>query len=150
MKIKFNWGTGIFLFYTVFASVLFFSVYKSTQFDHSLVVDEYYRQDLAYQDQYDRLQNTQALEQPLRMQWSTTEKQLNLRFPETLNGIPEGEIVFYRPDNKSMDWQLPIAVDKNATMTVDMAKLPVGRWKVQVYWHAGEVPYYNERIIDLR
>jgi hypothetical protein len=150
MKIEFNWGTGIFIFYVLFASVLFFSVYQSTKVDNSLVVDNYYEHDLAYQSQYDRLENATKLKEPLRMKWQSEEKALLLAFPTDLAGTATGQIAFYRPDDKSMDWQLPIAVDEAGEMKVQMAKLPVGRWKVKVYWEAAGTPYFAEKIVDLR
>mgnify|MGYP000391809356 CR=1 FL=1 len=150
MKIEFNWGTGIFIFYVLFASVLFFSVYESTKVDHSLVVENYYEQDLAYQSQYDRLENSSKLAEPLRMKWQSAEKALLMSFPTDLAGSATGQIAFYRPDDKSMDWQLPIEVDEAGEMNVQMAKLPVGRWKLKVYWEAAGTPYFAEKIVDLR
>ncbi|WP_367389559.1 FixH family protein [Lewinella sp. LCG006] len=150
MKIEFNWGTGIFVFYVLFASVLFFSVYESTKVDHSLVVDNYYEEDLAYQNQYDRLANSAQLKEPLGMKWQRDEKQLLLTFPKDLAATTTGQVAFYRPDDKSMDWQLPIALNDAGEMNVQMAKLPVGRWKVKVYWDAAGTPYFAEKIVDLR
>ena len=56
---KINWGTGIAIFYTLFASVLVMVVIKSKQYDHSLVVDNYYEEDLHYQSHFDKLVNSQ-------------------------------------------------------------------------------------------
>lgn len=149
--ITFNWGTGIFLFYTVFASVLFFAVYESTKHDNSLVVDNYYDYDLAYQQHYDRLENTARLDEPFRIQWSATDKQLTLQFPSLFTNTElTGDITFYRPDDKSLDWSLPITMDEANEMTVDLSKLPIGRWKAKVQWEAEEVPYFAERTIDVR
>jgi hypothetical protein len=148
--ITFNWGTGIFLFYAIFAGVLFYSVYRSTQYDHSLVVDNYYDYDLSYQKHYDRLENTASLAEPLAMQWDSDSKKLNLAFPSVITAPISGELKFYRPDDKSLDWALPIGVDDTNAMEVDLRSLPVGRWKVQVNWEAADKPYFSERIIDLR
>lgn len=148
--ITFNWGTGIFLFYTVFASVLFYAVYESTKHDNSLVVENYYDYDLAYQQQYDRLENTAMLEEPFRIQWSSSDKQLTLQFPALFEGTElEGDISFYRPNNKSLDWSLPISIDEANEMAVDLSKLPEGRWKAQVMWEAEGTPYFAERTIDI-
>jgi hypothetical protein len=43
---KFNWGTGIAIFYIIFVVSLVFQVFKSRQYDHSLVVDNYYEEDI--------------------------------------------------------------------------------------------------------
>ena len=148
--ITFNWGTGIFLFYTIFAGALFFVVYQSTKYDNSLVVDNYYDYDLAYQQQYDRLQNAANLEVPLKIQWASSEQELTLQFPPQIEAEISGELAFYRPDNKSLDWSLPIATDEANQMKVNLSKLPRGRWKTKVIWEAAAVPYFGERTIDLR
>ena len=62
---KLNWGTGIAAFYLLFMVVLLSFVIKSRSYDHSLVTTNYYEQDLKYQQQYDKLANTLALDHPL-------------------------------------------------------------------------------------
>lgn len=138
------------MFYTVFAGVLIFVVYKSTQVDHSLVVENYYDHDLAYQGHYDRLANTANLDEPLTLEWSSETKKFTLNFPTAMEETIGGEVAFYRPNNKSLDWGVPIAVDDRNNMELDLSKVPAGRWKVKVNWEAGGVPYFAERILDLR
>ena len=65
---KFNWGTGIFLFYTFFAVTLFFQVYQSTQYDNHLVVDNYYEKDIQYQVQYEKIANSLGLEEKVAIE----------------------------------------------------------------------------------
>ncbi|MEL7247525.1 MAG: FixH family protein [Bacteroidota bacterium] len=148
--LTFNWGHGIFLFYVIFASVLFYAVYRSTKHDNSLVVENYYEYDLAYQGQYDRLQNSANLSEPLLMQWTSSDKHFKLQFPAEITSDISGEIQFYRPDNKSLDWAIPLVVNETNQMPIDLSKTPAGRWTVKVYWEAAEKPYFAERILDIR
>ena len=53
---KINWGTGIFIFYSLFVGALVFQLVKSFQYDNSLVVENYYEKDLNYQEQYNKIQ----------------------------------------------------------------------------------------------
>ena len=55
---KFNWGHGITLFYIVFVGTLVTVLIKSFGVDHSLVVDDYYAKDIAYQSQFDKSVNS--------------------------------------------------------------------------------------------
>ena len=64
---KINWGTGIAIFFSVFVLSLVYQVYRSTQYDHSLVSDQYYADDLRYQEHYDKLANAQSLEKDLQI-----------------------------------------------------------------------------------
>jgi nitrogen fixation protein FixH len=150
MPITFNWGTGIFVFYCLFASVLFFSVYKSTQYDHSLVVDNYYEQDLAYQDQFDRIANSKALVQKVKIELQTPTKQVKLAFPADLSAPLTGKLLFYKANNKALDWELPLMTDGDNQMLVSIGQLPPGRWKLQIHWEAGGKAYYDEKILDLK
>ena len=148
--LTFNWGHGIFLFYVIFASVLFYAVFRSTQYDHSLVVDNYYEYDLAYQEQFERLENTAQLSDPLLMNWIKDTKQFGLIFPAEITSTISGVIHFYRPDKKSLDWSIPLVVNEGNEMPIDLSKVPTGRWKVKILWEAGGIPYFNERTLDLR
>ncbi|MEZ4984250.1 MAG: FixH family protein [Saprospiraceae bacterium] len=150
MKFTFNWGTGIFLTYTIFALALFFTVYKSTQYDNSLVVDDYYAKDLAYQEQYDRLQNSALLPEKVKLGWASAEKKVTLDFPDDLAANVAGTAFFYRPDNKSLDWSVPLRVDAEGLQTIDLSKSPAGRWKLQCAWEADGKTYFDERIIDVK
>lgn len=149
MKFTFNWGHGIFAFYTVFAGVLFFSVYKSTQHNNTLVVEDYYAQDLAYQGQYERLQNSLNLPEKVKINWQSANKTVHLAFPDEVVN-PTGTVAFYRPDNKDLDWQMPLRLDTLGQMDIDLSRLPAGRWKLQCIWDAEGTPYFDEKTLDIR
>ncbi|MCB0704947.1 MAG: FixH family protein [Saprospiraceae bacterium] len=145
---KFNWGTGIFLFYSLFAGMLVFQVIKSTQYDHSLVVDEYYKEDLAYQAKYDRIQNSMNLPEPLRIEYDQEKELVLLFFPYPGEGIT-GEVLFYRPSTMDLDIQFGLQVDADGKMLIPTKLLTSGRWKVEVNWTFQDTQYYDEKAVDL-
>ena len=64
MKIKINWGTGIVIAIVSFMSFIIFLVVSMTtnqEFNHDLVVEEYYKQELSFQDQLNWETNSQNL-----------------------------------------------------------------------------------------
>lgn len=143
---KFNWGTGIFLFYTVFAASLFFQVFASTQFQHDLVEENYYEKDLAYQSRFDRMVNSQQNKKPLRINYSSVEKMVHFSFPT--NGIPiNGNIRFYRANDGAKDVKLDIQTTADGTMSVPVSTFVPGRWKVEVEWERAGVQYYDSKNI---
>ena len=114
---KFNWGHGIFVFYVVFVGAVVTALVASFGVDHSLVVDDYYAQDLAYQSQYDKTSN--ALRSNAVAVDNDKQKQaLTINFEETqkVNGF----VNFYRPSDKSEDFK--VKLDDNAT-TIPTDKL---------------------------
>ena len=50
-----NWGTGIAIFYGTFMVIMITFVIKSRSVDHSLVMDNYYEEDINYQSHMDKL-----------------------------------------------------------------------------------------------
>lgn len=140
---KFNWGTGIFIFYSLFAISLFYQVYKSTQYDNSLVVDNYYEKDLNYQTQYDKIVNSQTLINPLKIDYRENEKLIELRFPKEIDGVT-GTVLLYRAANKTMDVSLPIILDKEHKMVLNSEKFSDGFWRVEVDWNASGKDYFDK------
>ncbi len=143
---KLNWGTSIAIFYSLFALTMVGFVIKSKSFDHDLVVDDYYAKDLAYQQQYDKLTNSKALSSDLTI--GKVGQAVQLVFPKEIQQ-PNGDILFYRADDKSKDFSLKIAADTNGMQLVPTNQLTPGRWTVKVDWEAGGKPFYTEKIVIL-
>jgi hypothetical protein len=143
---KLSWGTGIAIFYSVFVIVLVLVVIKSTSFDNSLVTDDYYQKDLEYQTQIDKETNSQSLATDLTVRYSDSEKNIRFTFPQDLGTIG-GKILFFRPSNATLDFELPIQVNENLEQVVSAQDLLPGLWRVKVDWNAGGKDYYKEETI---
>lgn len=141
--IKINWGQGIAIFYVLFASVLITALVASRSVDHSLVVDDYYAQDLAYQNQYNKTTNTIRANK-VKIQYDRQAAQLTLDFKEAQQ--IKGEIQFYRPSDKSQDFTKVI---DHHLMNISTSELISGKWKVKVDWTEGNQAYYWEETLYL-
>ena len=53
---KFNWGHGILLFFIIFVGSMLTVLWLSFGVDHSLVRDDYYDEDIHYQETFDKKQ----------------------------------------------------------------------------------------------
>lgn len=145
---KFNWGTGIFLTYTLFAVVLFWFVYQSTKHDNSLVVDNYYEQDLQYQQQYERMQRANSLSTPVKVQFDQSATSVVVSFPEEI-AAPTGSIHFYRPSDQRFDFRLDVAIDETHKQLIPVKGKLGGRWIVKILWQENGEEYYVERDLVL-
>ncbi len=145
---KWNWGTGIAVFYTLFVLIMVFMVYKTTTYDHSLVVDDYYAKDLAYQNHYDKLENSKNSSDDLEITQNNKDQIVEFRFPKE-SGKIVGEILFYRPSDKSQDIVLKIFPNPDNTMIVPTSRLEKGLWKIKVDWKINDKPFYKERTLRL-
>lgn len=145
---KFNWGHGIALVYTVFAGVLVFFVIKSTQHDHSLVVENYYEEDLNYQQHFKKLENSKALINDITINHDPASQNIKIQFPKEQGKIA-GTIHFYRPSDKSKDLKVKIELDQNFEQSLPVSQLSSGLWKVKVDWQADGKPFYTEETVVL-
>lgn len=145
---KFNWGTGIAVFFTAFVLALVFQVYKSTQYDHSLVSDHYYADDLAYQQHYDKLANAQQLREDLRI-WNKIQKEeVELAFPAEFSEV-KGEVYFFCPSDRSSDFRVAVQPGPEHIQRIPTRGLRRGLWRVKVDWQAGGKAFYKEETITL-
>ena len=145
---KFNWGHGIALFYIVFASVLIYFVVQSTQHDHSLVVENYYEEDLKYQQHYEKLENSKGLKIDVTISHEPNSENIKIQFPKE-KGTVSGTILFYRPSDKSKDVKIKIEPDQNFEQSLPVSALSPGLWKLKVDWQAGGIPFYKEETVIL-
>ena len=144
---KLNWGTGIAIFYGTFMVVMILFVIKSRNVDHSLVMDNYYEQDIRYQAHMNKVANSQSLETDLAIN-KVAGRQVELKFPDLAENIT-GEVWFYRPNDSSRDFKMDITPNDSGIFKVNTEDLLPGRWRVKVEWQAGENAYYKEKELYL-
>ena len=141
---KFHWGHGIFIFFVFYVGILMIAVFKSRQIDHSLVVDEYYKQDLAYQAHYDKLMNAGNAKKDFEISADENGKHLII-FND--GDEKQGSITFYNPSNKSKDLVLPLNGEHGNDIMIIHEILSPGKWKVQADWVALGTAYFVEKEI---
>lgn len=142
---KFNWGTGIALFYTCFAGMMIFFVIKSKTYDHSLVQDDYYAADLAYQERYDKMVNEH--QENLQIEYNDAAQELTLHFPTATDEV-EGNVLFFRPSNSKEDRQIALNINEQQ-QRISTQELSTGLWKLKVDWSANGKAYYKEMTLVL-
>lgn len=145
---KWNWGYGIALFYLIFVGALVYQVWKSTQYDHALVSEQYYQDDLNYQQHYNKLVNTRNLQQDLLILEDDNRHLIKLHFPAELGQV-SGEVRFFCPSASHHDFSVPVRTDDRGIQLVSTQDLRPGMWRIKVDWQAAGTPYYNEEIVQL-
>lgn len=142
-----NWGKGIAIFYSLFAATMIFAVIRSTQYDNSLVSDKYYQDDIAYQQQYNRIKNSQELEIPLAVQYDKESEKLTLAFPPNMPAI-KGTIHLFCPSSSEEDVKVPIELEEGSHLQVlALNGLKKGLWKVKIQWNGAGQEFYDEKTI---
>lgn len=140
---KFTWGTGIAIVYSVFVLGMLGAVFASRRYDPGLVQKDYYSLDIHYQDRLDRKQNAAQLGDRLYIGYEAAQAVIAIQFPPEL-GVPTGEIKLFRSATLTDDRTLNVAPDARGRMEVPASKLQQGVWNLEMEWEAGGKKYYNE------
>jgi hypothetical protein len=143
-----NWGTKIAIFYTTFVVVILSAVVKSTFHRWDLVTEDYYGEEIKYQTQIDKMNNTKALGQQPTMQ--VEGQTIKVAFPEQLltsNII--GKINFYKPSDKALDFEAAISLDKQGKQYITPTITQKGKYTAQLNWTVNGIDYYKEFFLFL-
>lgn len=142
-----NFGHKIAIVYTLFVvfivSLVTFCV---KQKDIFLVSSDYYKKEIAYQDEIDKYANARGLTRPVKIVVSG--EFLTFEFPEELQGA-SGEIHFYRPSDANLDFKVPVRIDPDHTQKVAVGRLVKGQWVVKMEWSKDGKNYLKEEKIIL-
>lgn len=145
---KLNWGTGIVLAFIGFISFIMYFVITmmtSENYNTSLVTEDYYKEELEYQNDIDKEHSAKKL--TANVTWQRTEKGLEISFPETMdtNQIT-GKVFLYRPSNEHVDFETAISLS-NHNLLIPDKRLLDGRWNIKVDWqYNGKSYLYKEEI----
>jgi hypothetical protein len=145
-----SWGTKIAIIYGGFvAFIIGMVVLCVKQDDIHLVSKEYYKEEIAYQDQIDKLTNTQQLHGQMGFQYEGNEQKVEFFFPKSLSDA-SGEILFFRPSDARKDVKVAVQMDANGRQVVPVANLDKGLWKVKVKWAARDKEYFSEETLIIQ
>jgi hypothetical protein len=142
-KIKFDWGTGIFIFIVLFLLANAFVIYKSFQQKNDLVAEEYYPAGLEYQKQIDRFAKANALSGKITI----TEDPLGLviYYPPDLKGKDlKGEVVFFRPSDEDADFNDSIRFDTTMKQRIPGDRFINGKYVAKFFWKMDGKEFANE------
>lgn len=145
---KISWGTAIVMAIASFISfIMFFVVTMSTDeaYSHDLVVEEYYKTELTFQEQLDKTRNATLLSENIKLE--KTSEGITISFPEELEFSKiKGNVFLYRPSNKRLDFEIPLSLSSNQLLVPD-GDLPGGRWNIIIDWaYENEAYYFKEDI----
>jgi nitrogen fixation protein FixH len=149
MKFKISWPTGIVLALSAFIIFILSFVFKATflpEYDHHLVSDDYYKDEMNYQQEIDKLNKAAALNEDVSL--TKVAEGLLIKFPAEFD--PEkiaGTISFQRPSNDKIDFQLPIKLTTTDYLILDN-QLVQGIWNVKIEWTTNSITYlFKEKLM---
>lgn len=140
-----NWGKGLALALASFAALMAWFIVKASQEPEPLVTEQYYEQELKYQERIDDIARARTIG-PVRM--DVTRGTVRILFPEEVHGRSiSGDLLLQRPNDPSKDRRVMVRPDAKGDFGTDGMQLVPGRYNAQLEWRADGVTYYTEERI---
>jgi hypothetical protein len=137
---KFNWGHGLFLFYTLFVIAVITVLIASTKVERNMVMEDYYSLDLAYQQHYDKVKNA-SNENVVKIEYDGIDKLIS--FISLDNRPFEADALFYRPSNSQLDFKKSLNQDSK----ISTKDLKIGLWVIKLDYRIEGKEYFIEQKI---
>ncbi|WP_375586415.1 FixH family protein [Cyclobacterium xiamenense] len=140
-----NWGNGIILVFVGFVAVMATMVtICMKQDDLHLVTDNYYEEEIKYQEHIDKVSNSlDAAKKALSFDPRNNVLTLNLPVGAA------GELHLFRPSDARMDRKIAIDIQNEAANTVNLNSLQPGYWRVKLTWEEKGQAFFEEKKIDI-
>ncbi len=149
MKIKLNWGFGVVVAFVSFIGFIMYfviSMSADNKYSHDLVANDYYKRELNYQKKIDATKNAKNLKENIKIE--RVKEGLRIIFPVQFDVKNiKGKVFLYRPSNKQLDFEMPIAVSDSSYLLMPDKRLLDGRWNIIVDWTYKEQSYLFKKEI---
>lgn len=140
-----NFGKWIVVAFVLFAIFIGTLVAVCIKQDVSLVSKSYYKDELAYQDQIKRMDNTRKLgEKPVISKLDNNRIQVAFGKPMQ---IQQGQIKFFCPSNPAMDKDFDLDMAHDNTQTFETGSFQKGMYKAKLIWTMDGKEYYYEEVV---
>jgi len=141
-----NWGKGIVISFVLFAVFIGVLVTVCVKQDVNLVSKNYYTDELAYQQQIERINNTSQLQE--KPDIHVVNGVIEVKFNQ-FNVMDKGEIKLFRPSDVRLDKQFTLQSAGDTSQQFDVSSLPGGMYRLKMLWSMNGKEYYVENMITL-
>lgn len=143
-----NWGWKIAIFLTCFIAFIMYMVIYSFTTTNDLVAEDYYNQEIQYQQNIDAQKNALPFSDNVTI--NSDAENVVIQFPDNFDiKYTDGEISFYRPDNAKFDKKFSLDLNQNKNQNIEKSKIVPGFYKVTIQFTDGENLYLMNKDIWL-
>jgi hypothetical protein len=146
MNIKWNWGTKLALWITVFILFMLGLVFMTIMNDVTLVEKDYYPKGLDYQNRINEMENAKLVNASFKVK--QLENEIEIQFPNV--NADSGTIYFFRPSNNQMDRMIRFDDSDNGVKHLDISDFHKGKYVMKISWKSANKAYYLEQVMTLR
>ena len=142
---KFNWGTGIFIFIILFLIVTMAGIIFSLRQNNDLVEKDYYDKGADYSHQIE-INKRSAIYQD-SISFTDRENYIVVKAsPELCKSTASINVYFFRPSDKEKDYTIAFNTSSDSIL-VEKSKLAHGRYLVKLSWEKNSETYMIEKDI---
>ncbi len=144
---KWNWGTKIMISFLLFGVFIMYMVVQAFREDFDLVSENYYQDELAYQERIIERSNLYKSGEEIAI--SLQNRDVLFIYPETFTGA-EGTIYFYHTSRKLLDKTFVLDLDTENQQRIATDQLVKGNYKVKISWEVNGLTYFQEKELYLK
>jgi nitrogen fixation protein FixH len=138
------WPLGLFVTFGLFFAGMATVVGIASTHREDLVNQNYYDQELKYQDQIDAAGRAQAAGATVEYLPAAGQVRLILPVAQLARQF-SGTVTLYRANNPALDRELPLAPRADGTQSIDAAQLVPGPWQLRAAWTASGQGYFLDK-----
>ena len=137
-----NWGKGLAIALTAFAGMMTYFMVRGAQSPEPLIAENYYEQELAYQDRIDATHRADVLSAAVTIAADRTQVQVG--FPAEMHGKAiTGTLALIRMNNVAADRKVALNGTATERMQAKVDLVP-GVYIAQLTWTMDSVEYFRE------
>lgn len=142
-----NWGKKLTIVFILFAGMIIFMVVKSFQQNFDLVSDNYYEDELVYQERIDAESNAASFSNGIIFTMSPDSVILSMP-ADGMTGFKSGTIVFYRASDAKLDVKKDLIIDSLGHQLFDRKQFVGGNYEVKLSWEASGKNYFHKAVLQ--
>ena len=139
-----NWIVVTFVLFAIFIGAL---VTVCVRQDVNLVSKDYYNEELAYQDQVTRINNTKSLGHTPTVT-VIDGNVIEVKF-DSVATVSKGILKLFCPSDPTMDRDFDLLPLANQGRKVEIRSLKRGMYRAKIYWENEQQKFYHEEAINI-
>ena len=139
----FNWGHKLTLGFIAFAGMIIYMVVQSMNTRYELVSNEYYKDELQYQQVIDGTSRANQLSSKASVTQQNDELVIQLP-PEMQQKTITGSLWFYNATDSKKDKKMALQVNDHAAQAIDSRQFLPGNYTAKISWASNNETYYSE------
>lgn len=142
-----NWGKSIILAFVLFVAFIGTLVTVCVRQDISLVTRDYYKEELAYQQQIDRISHTARLSHKPTL---SLEQGYLLKVDYSdLSMVDGGELELFRPSDAALDKRFKLPKTDETSVYFSTSGMKKGMYRARLRWTMNGEQFFLEQVIHL-